>query len=110
MLIDRSDDLNKHNTIPQNTLILKTCFYIPGSGEYGEYKHKRSYQSDHKTGENTPDNTVRAQEIEKPNIFATENCTIVVAQVGGMATLPCVIRKFNSGVVSAHQSILSRQK
>lgn len=82
------------------TYIWKLYFPLPGFGEYGEYKHKRSYQSDHKTGENTPENTIKAQEIEKPNIFATENCTIVVAQVGGMATLPCVIRKFNSGVVS----------
>lgn len=36
----------------------------------------------------------------KPGVFATENCTVVVAQIGGTATLPCVVRKFNNGVVS----------
>ncbi|XP_049832334.1 lachesin-like isoform X2 [Schistocerca gregaria] len=34
------------------------------------------------------------------SIFATENSTVAVAQVGGTATLPCVVRKFASGVVS----------
>lgn len=33
-------------------------------------------------------------------IFATENSTVVVAQAAGTATLPCVVRKFSSGVVS----------
>lgn len=33
-------------------------------------------------------------------VFATENSTVVVAQIGGTATLPCVVRKFSSGVVS----------
>ncbi|CAH0552217.1 unnamed protein product [Brassicogethes aeneus] len=33
-------------------------------------------------------------------IFITENSTSVVAQIGGTAKLPCVIRKINNGVVS----------
>lgn len=36
----------------------------------------------------------------KPTVFITENCTVVVAQTGGTATLPCVVRKFSNGVVS----------
>lgn len=34
-------------------------------------------------------------------IFTTENSTVVIAQIGGTATLPCGVKKFNSGVVSA---------
>ncbi|KAK9693912.1 Immunoglobulin V-set domain [Popillia japonica] len=34
------------------------------------------------------------------SVFATENCTVVVAQIGGTATLPCVVKKFNTAVVS----------
>ncbi|XP_017784008.1 PREDICTED: lachesin-like [Nicrophorus vespilloides] len=34
------------------------------------------------------------------SVFATENCTVVMAQLGGTAILPCVVRKFNTGVVS----------
>lgn len=36
----------------------------------------------------------------KSTVFITENCTVVVAQTGGTATLPCVVRKFSNGVVS----------
>ncbi|EEB15733.1 hypothetical protein Phum_PHUM383770 [Pediculus humanus corporis] len=32
-------------------------------------------------------------------VFTTENSTVVIAQIGGTATLPCGVRKFNSGVV-----------
>lgn len=38
--------------------------------------------------------------LDRASIFATENSTTVMAQVGGTATLPCVVRKFSSGVVS----------
>ncbi|XP_044735150.1 matrix-remodeling-associated protein 5-like [Chrysoperla carnea] len=38
--------------------------------------------------------------LDRSSIFATENSTSVMAQVGGTATLPCVVRKFSSGVVS----------
>lgn len=33
-------------------------------------------------------------------VFSTENSTVVVAQVGGTAALPCIVRKFSNGVVS----------
>uniref|UniRef100_A0A1Y1LWK7 Ig-like domain-containing protein n=1 Tax=Photinus pyralis TaxID=7054 RepID=A0A1Y1LWK7_PHOPY len=36
----------------------------------------------------------------RSTIFSTENSTVVYAQIGGTAALPCVVRKFNSGVVS----------
>uniref|UniRef100_A0A8D8VNB0 Limbic system-associated membrane protein n=1 Tax=Cacopsylla melanoneura TaxID=428564 RepID=A0A8D8VNB0_9HEMI len=33
-------------------------------------------------------------------IFSTENSTVVLAQLGGTATLPCLVKKIASGVVS----------
>ncbi|XP_018318716.1 zwei Ig domain protein zig-8 [Agrilus planipennis] len=38
--------------------------------------------------------------LEKNSVFATENSTVVYAQRGGTATLPCVIRKNGNGMVS----------
>nr|XP_022913908.1 lachesin-like [Onthophagus taurus]XP_022913916.1 lachesin-like [Onthophagus taurus] len=68
---------------------------------------KRSYETRHKPMEGQTKVTQQketAKEITggsgKPGVFATENCTVVVAQIGGTATLPCVVRKFNNGVVS----------
>lgn len=73
-----------------------------GDGFYAEreppdtpvIRHRRSYQSRNKTVLN------QNQDKERNLVFATENCTVVVAQVGGTATLPCVVRKFSNGVVS----------
>lgn len=61
---------------------------------------RRSYESRHKGRESMPTNGVKSSSAGKSSVFATENCTIVVAQIGGTATLPCVVRKFNTGVVS----------
>ncbi|CAG9813478.1 unnamed protein product [Phaedon cochleariae] len=63
------------------------------------FRHRRSYER-HKN-KSTLSNSARANsDGSKPGVFATENCTVVVAQIGGTATLPCVVRKFNNGVVS----------
>ncbi|KAJ8925604.1 hypothetical protein NQ315_009444, partial [Exocentrus adspersus] len=59
-------------------------------------RSKRSYDArrkDHSTGNS----------IKTPGhgtVFLTENSTVVVAQIGGTAKLPCVVRKFSNGVVS----------
>ncbi|KAF4533372.1 hypothetical protein B566_EDAN002770 [Ephemera danica] len=36
----------------------------------------------------------------QPAIFATENSTVVTAQIGSTTTLPCTVKKFGNGVVS----------
>ncbi|KAH0811991.1 hypothetical protein GEV33_010800 [Tenebrio molitor] len=66
------------------------------------FRHRRSYELRRKGKESVGDsNSVKSMSNgSKPGVFATENCTVVVAQIGGTATLPCVVRKFNNGVVS----------
>ncbi|XP_018562030.1 Down syndrome cell adhesion molecule-like [Anoplophora glabripennis] len=59
-------------------------------------RSRRSYEvrrKDHSTGNSlkTPGHSTA---------FLTENSTVVVAQIGGTAKLPCVVRKFSNGVVS----------
>lgn len=76
-------------------------FFFPGKSLYGFERHKRSYESRHKGKENVSNRGIKPTG-NKGNVFATENCTVVVAQVGGTATLPCVVRKFNTGVVSKY--------
>ncbi|XP_060534017.1 lachesin-like [Cylas formicarius] len=66
-------------------------------------RHKRSYEHRKNKEKIIHDigNAVKSMPNGgKPGIFATENCTVVVAQIGGTATLPCVVRKFSNGVVS----------
>ncbi|KAJ8951211.1 hypothetical protein NQ318_010238, partial [Aromia moschata] len=66
------------------------------------FRHRRSYDQRHKTKDAMMNNAVKVATLnnDKPGVFATENCTVVVAQVGGTAVLPCVVRKFSNGVVS----------
>ncbi|KAG5889767.1 hypothetical protein JTB14_003861 [Gonioctena quinquepunctata] len=62
------------------------------------FRHRRSYER-HKGRDAAMNSAVKAaSDTSKPGVFATENCTVVVAQIGGTATLPCVVRKFNNGV------------
>ena len=37
---------------------------------------------------------------QQPAIFATENSSVVTAQIGSTTTLPCTVKKFGNGVVS----------
>ncbi|XP_065169072.1 hemicentin-2-like [Atheta coriaria] len=69
--------------------------------ETGHSLSRRSYDSPprHKGKENAAAK-IPAAGGKPANVFATDNCTVVVAQIGGTATLPCVVRKFNTGVVS----------
>nr|XP_015837660.1 PREDICTED: titin isoform X3 [Tribolium castaneum] len=49
------------------------------------------------------DNVVKPSSGSSPSrgsVFATANSTSVAAQIGGTAKLPCIVRKFNNGVVS----------
>ena len=62
-------------------------------------RRKRSYDTQKESKERTrSDNAVRTSSPEA--VFATENSTVVVAQIGGTTTLPCVVKKFSGGVVS----------
>ncbi|CAH0552216.1 unnamed protein product [Brassicogethes aeneus] len=63
-----------------------------------QFRHRRSY-GERRKGKDGVSN-IKGQLSGKPGVFVTENCTVVLAQIGGTATLPCVVRKFNSGVVS----------
>lgn len=63
------------------------------------FRHRRSYEFRKKSMENLEQNSVKP-ENNRMTVFATENCTVVVAQIGSTAALPCVVRKFNNGVVS----------
>lgn len=72
---------------------------LSGNGEFAA-RGRRSYESRRRGKEASVDNAVATGSDH--GIFATENSTVVVAQIGGTATLPCVVRKFNNGVVSGN--------
>ncbi|XP_018325050.1 netrin receptor DCC-like [Agrilus planipennis] len=61
--------------------------------------HRRSYNHRRKNQDDSSTNIVKAQSNPE-NVFITSNNTIVTAQAGGTAILPCIIRKSNTGVVS----------
>lgn len=70
-----------------------------------EIRNRRSYETrrnkDHPSG-----NALKASSSGGA-VFVTENSTVIVAQIGGTAKLPCVVRKFNNGVVSDVPNILT---
>lgn len=80
-------------------LIIATFFHLVVITSLADQEHekleraRRSYEN-HR-------NKHRQNNLASGNeIFTTENSTVVTAQVGGTATLPCGVRKFNNGVVS----------
>ncbi|XP_017784031.1 PREDICTED: titin-like [Nicrophorus vespilloides] len=72
-------------------LVVITSFPHADNEGPGGGRVERSYKQ-HSTG--------HQQTLGRSGFFATENSTVVVAQIGGTAALPCVVRKFNNGVVS----------
>ncbi|XP_044264091.1 fibroblast growth factor receptor 2-like [Tribolium madens] len=61
-------------------------------------RDKRAYEA-----HRSRDNVVKPSSGSSPSrssVFATANSTSVAAQIGGTAKLPCIVRKFNNGVVS----------
>ncbi|KAF2881473.1 hypothetical protein ILUMI_24700, partial [Ignelater luminosus] len=64
------------------------------------HRSRRSYDVRRRGKDNAAENAVKGATNGRPGVFATDNSTVVVAQIGGTATLPCVVRKFNTGVVS----------
>ncbi|EFA07139.2 hypothetical protein TcasGA2_TC010130 [Tribolium castaneum] len=96
------------NFVKYIVVLLYLVQFINGSSHFlrnvdnAMYRHRRSYELRRKGKESVVDsNSVKSvSNGNKSGVFATENCTVVVAQIGGTATLPCVVRKFNNGVVS----------
>lgn len=83
------------------------CFYclLFLFSEYAEteiHRSRRSYDVRRRGKDNAAENAVKGTTNGRPGVFATDNSTVVVAQIGGTATLPCVVRKFNTGVVSVN--------
>ncbi|KAJ3648901.1 hypothetical protein Zmor_020670 [Zophobas morio] len=99
--------LHSLNFLTYFVILLYFVYCINGSSHYiknvdkAMFRHRRSYELRRKGKESVVDsNSVKSMSNgSKPGVFATENCTVVVAQIGGTATLPCVVRKFNNGVV-----------
>ncbi|XP_044735331.1 transmembrane and immunoglobulin domain-containing protein 1-like [Chrysoperla carnea] len=60
----------------------------------------RTSKSSGKENSNVTGKLATGGSNDRSSIFVTENSTSIMAQVGGTATLPCVVRKFSSGVVS----------
>ncbi|KAJ8972916.1 hypothetical protein NQ317_011483 [Molorchus minor] len=72
----------------------------------GMIRGRRSYEV-RRGREQSTSNTLKS--AGHGAVFVTENSTVVVAQIGGTAKLPCVVRKFSNGVVS-FKSVLDTQK
>lgn len=64
------------------------------------HKRKRSYHQMQRNKDHISKNLVKSVSDGRGALFATENSSVVFAQRGGTATLPCVVRKFSNGVVS----------
>ncbi|KAF5283527.1 hypothetical protein FQR65_LT13848 [Abscondita terminalis] len=60
------------------------------------HRNRRNYE----VGKGNKNSVEIASSGRRSTIFSTENSTVVYAQIGGTAALPCVVRKFNNGVVS----------
>jgi hypothetical protein len=94
-----------------HSLNIYTCFFFVVSAElmltstsliYEDMvklsRDKRAYET-----HRSRDNVVKSSSISssgRGSVFATANSTSVAAQIGGTAKLPCIVRKFNNGVVS----------
>ncbi|XP_075214963.1 limbic system-associated membrane protein-like [Lycorma delicatula] len=68
-------------------------------GDEGVSRNKRSVEGS-KRHRNADNSVPPGSSPARGAIFATENSTVVIAQTGSTATLPCVVRKFGTGVVS----------
>lgn len=80
--------------------MIKTVCFITETESSFIALEKRSYDGHRKGKDGLGGNQVKTLPGDRTSIFATENCTVVTAQIGGTATLPCVVRKFSQGVVS----------
>ncbi|CAH1116989.1 unnamed protein product [Phaedon cochleariae] len=63
------------------------------------HRERRSYET-RRNKNHSAGNLLKTLPAGHGAIFLTENSTTIVAQIGGTAKLPCVVRKFNNGVVS----------
>lgn len=84
----------KHSSLFSDTLELPVIF-----------RNIRSYDV-RRSKEHLSGNSLKTPSGTTPAVFITPNSTVVFAQIGGTAKLPCVVRKFNNGVVSAKNLII----
>ncbi|XP_071053861.1 limbic system-associated membrane protein-like isoform X2 [Onthophagus taurus] len=77
-------------------LVVSASYQFTDSENY--HRLKRSYELPKNSKGRIGNGNVVS--VDRSNIFATENSTIVEVQLGGTATLPCIVKKFSNGVVS----------
>ncbi|XP_049831127.1 protein turtle homolog B-like [Schistocerca gregaria] len=82
---------------PQSTTSLSALALVSGSGPAAAATPGKLR---HEGGGSGASAAAAGNTLAAPSVFVTSNSTVVVAQEGGTATLPCVLRKFASGVVS----------
>lgn len=73
---------------------------VTDNGKFILHRNRRTFDVRKNTMERTENSLKVTSGREKSAVFATENSTVVYAQIGGTAILPCAVRKFNNGVVS----------
>ncbi|KAF2892705.1 hypothetical protein ILUMI_13468, partial [Ignelater luminosus] len=79
-------------------LVITASFSHTENGQFVVHRSRRNFEVRKGSREHT-DNSLKSPTTKgRSTIFATENSTVVYAQIGGTATLPCVVRKFSSGV------------
>ncbi|RZF44844.1 hypothetical protein LSTR_LSTR000796 [Laodelphax striatellus] len=88
-LAERGDDLSKH-----------PLMHMEGRSKRSVEESRGGPNSSSSKRHRPSDNSVVGSLNARGAIFATENSTVVTAQKGSTATLPCVVRKFGTGVVS----------
>lgn len=70
--------------------------------DFSIHRGRRSFNQKEGKGAQSEGNSLKLPSTSrnKSNVFATRNSTAILAQTGGTASLPCVVRKFSNGVVS----------
>ncbi|XP_054278191.1 junctional adhesion molecule B-like [Macrosteles quadrilineatus] len=81
-------------------LIVITSLADRGPSEESQDELPRSKRSVESKHHRNVENTVGQESATRSAVFATENSTVVTAQMASTATLPCTVRKFGTGVVS----------
>lgn len=67
--------------------------------QHPSLRYKRNYEYHRVSKDRLNENSVKVTS-NRATIFATDNSTVIEAQRGGTAKLPCVVRKFANAVVS----------
>ncbi|KAI5709304.1 hypothetical protein M8J76_014966 [Diaphorina citri] len=92
----------------QGVLVVVVCFWFCVSVLSNEVKLDNSELYQNTSTSSSSSAILFSQRAQKRSvatsssvanqIFSTENCTVILAQLGGTATLPCLVKKIASGV------------